>query len=106
MLILGRYLTPETHLPCYQICQKTAMNAYKWNTSRVTVREGSKTVQAEELRTLCQLSHPQLLLMMGHTEDLRIVYEPVLIGSLYLCLHQHKIQVSVIDVCLQVTSKF
>ena len=102
MLIHGNSLTPERHLPCYQLCHNTAMNAYKWNTSRVTVREGEQTILSEELKILSQLSHPQLLLMMGHTEDLRVVYEPVLIGSLYLCLHQHKIQVSVIDVSLQV----
>ena len=39
---------------------------------------------------------------MGHTEDLAIVFEPVLIGSLYQCLHSLDVKISVIDVALQV----
>ena len=103
LIIPGYELQAETHLPSYQICPRTAMNSYKWNNSRVTVREGSRVVLARELEVLSGVSHPQLLLMMGHTEDLRIVFEPVLLGSLYFCLHQNNMKVVLTDVCLQVT---
>ena len=97
MLIPSKELEQERHLPCYQICHQTAMNAYKWNTSRVTVREGNKSILSQELSILSHLSHPQLLLMMGQTEaeDLRIVFEPVMIGSLFQCLHQFHMKVGI-----------
>ena len=104
MIISSDELQPEKHLPRFQICERTFMIPYKWNNSRVTVREGSRTIISRELKVLSHLSpHPQLLLMMGHTEDLRIVYEPIMIGSLFVCLHQQKLQVSLIDICLQIT---
>jgi len=105
MLIPSKELEQERHLPCYQICHQTAMNAYKWNTSRVTVREGNKSILSQELSILSHLSHPQLLLMMGQTEaeDLRIVFEPVMIGSLFQCLHQFHMKIPIGDTCLQVT---
>mgnify|MGYP007045443358 CR=1 FL=1 len=79
----------ERHLPIFQTSPDTRMTGYKWNRVRVTVREAStsSSVLARERRALSGLSLPQLLLLMGHTEDLAIVFEPILLGSLYRCLH-------------------
>ena len=82
----------HTHLPSYRACHNTDMRAYKWRRCRVTVREGCRTTQARELRVLSQLAHPQLLLRMGQTEDLDLMFEPVMAGSLYICLHHHKVR--------------
>ena len=46
--------------------------------------------------------HPQLLLLMGHTARLELVFEPVVLGPLYTCIHTHGIQFSLEDVVLQV----
>ena len=105
MLIPRTDLEYERHLPSFQTSPDTRMTGYKWNRVRVTVREAStsSSVLARELRALSGLSHPQLLLVMGHTEDLAIVFEPILLGSLYRCLHSHdSVQISVIDVSLQI----
>ena len=80
------------HLPSYRACDSTDMRAYKWRGCRVTVRQGCRSTLARELRVLSQLAHPQLLLRMGHTEDLSIIFEPVMMGSLYICLHQYKVR--------------
>ena len=94
----GLVLTPssglqsDSHLPSFRACHKTEMRAVTWRGLRLTVREGCTTTLAQELRVLSHLAHPQLLLRMGHTEDLRILFEPVMAGSLYLCLHHHKVR--------------
>ena len=94
MLIPRAELEYERHLPSFQISPDTRMTGYKWNSSSVLTRE---------LRALSGLSHPQLLLMMGHTEDLAIVFEPILLGSLYQCLHSlDSVTISMIDVSLQI----
>ena len=80
------------HLPSYRACDTTDMRAYKWRSCRVTVREGCRSTQARELRVLSQLAHPQLLLRMGQTDDLRVMFEPVMVGSLYICLHHLKVR--------------
>ena len=92
MMISRGELEPDHHLPSYRASHNTDMRAYKWRSSRVTVREGCRTTLAKELSVLSQLAHPQLLLRMGQTEDLRIMFEPVMMGSLYICLHQHKVR--------------
>ena len=51
---------------------------------------------------LSELVHPQLLLLMGHTARLELVFEPVVLGPLYTCIHTHGIQFSLEDVVLQV----
>ena len=92
MLISSNALELDTrHLPSYRACDKTDMRSYKWRGTRVSVREGCRTTLARELRVLSHLAHPQLLLRMGHTEDLRVMFEPVMVGSLYVCLHQHQV---------------
>ena len=94
----GLVLTPssglqsDSHLPSFRACHRTEMRAVTWRGLRLTVREGCTTTLAQELRILSHLAHPQLLLRMGHTEDLRILFEPVMAGSLFLCLHHHKVR--------------
>ena len=95
----------QWHLSSFQAGLDTMMAGYKWSRVRVTLREASSSssVLARELRGLSGLSHPQLFLVMGHTKDLAIVFEPILLGSLYQCLHSPgSVQISVIDVSLQV----
>ena len=73
MIIPREELEYERHLPSFQTSPDTRMTGYKWNRVRVTLREAS-SVLARELRALFGLSQPQLLLVMGHTEDLAIVF--------------------------------
>ena len=49
-----------------------------------------------------ELVHPKLLLMMGYTTRLELVFEPVVLGSLHLCLHTHSIPFRLEEVALQV----
>ena len=92
----------------------TTMSSSMWNMTRVTIREGEERLLTKELGMLTNLAHPQLLLLMGHCpatgrENLKLVFEPVLLGSLYLCLHsQHHQQSAMsghftVDTLLQVT---
>jgi serine/threonine protein kinase len=89
----------------------TTMNSRLWNMTRVTVREGEERLLDRELGMMASLTHPQLLLLMGHCpaterENLILVFEPVLLGSLYLCLHSQDHQLTVlggVDILLQVT---
>ena len=80
--------------------------------TRVTVREGEERLLARELGIMTSLAHPQLLLLMGHCpatqrQTLKLVFEPVLLGSLYLYLHgqdhHHQLALGGVDLLLQVT---
>ena len=83
----------DRHLPSYYSGNFTYMRGMMWNKTRVTVREGNPSLLARELKVLSSLSHPQLLLLMGYNYNLnhqqvrRLLFEPVVAGSLFICLH-------------------
>ena len=104
-------LTPDPRLPSYHLGSFTTMSSMVWNMTRVTVRKGEERLLARELGMLSKMSNPQLLLMMGHCpptgrENLKLVFEPVLMGSLYHHLHTKEQALTVlaaVDTLLQVT---
>ena len=87
------------------------MTSMRWNLSRVVIREGEERLLARELGMMSSVSHPQLLLLMGHcpathSQKLKLVFEPVMLGSLYLCLYgqgHHHLALDGVDILLQVT---
>ena len=82
-----------------------------WNMSRVMVREGDERLLSWERDIMTSMTHPQLLLLMGHCppnqkQKLKLVYEPITIGSLYHYLYDqihHLPLLHVVDILLQVT---
>ncbi|TRY98670.1 hypothetical protein DNTS_033427 [Danionella cerebrum] len=78
------------------------MTNYSWKTCRVTVKElqasGHEALQdllIYEQEYCCQLSHPNLLLLMAVSmsadmNSTKLVYERVSVGSLYSLLHQRR----------------
>ena len=59
-----------------------------WNLTKVTVRENASK---SELQSLCRISHPSILLLMGVSQDqalgLQLVFQHVALGSLHHWLH-------------------
>jgi len=103
MLISEAELKRSDVLPSYKLGSFTTMMSHSWKQIPVSVRRGERGVLVRELRTMSELVHPQLLLLMGHTARLELVFEPVVLGPLYTCIHTHGIQFSLEDVVLQVT---
>jgi serine/threonine protein kinase len=105
----------DSWLPSYSMGSFSNMHAYRWNMSRVTVRDGEEGILNRELDILASLSHPSLLLLMGQClatmeSAFRLVFEPIFLGSLYFCLHEQSpvpaLQIAEcarVDILLQVT---
>jgi len=103
LLIEETELAKSDVLPNYQLGSFTTMVSHACKQIPVTVRQGERAVLMRELKMMTELAHPQLLLLMGYTARLELVYEPVLLGSLYICLYIHSIPFRLEDIALQVT---
>ena len=96
-IISHNALTPDNNFPAYYMGSFSTMHSAIWNMSRVSVREGEERLLSRERDILASIVHPALLLLMGQClatkmDNLKLVFEPVMLGSLYFHLHSQEMQ--------------
>ena len=94
-IVSSNELQPEKHLPLYQICDRwqNLHDPFKWNNSR----EGSRTLNLGNFKS-CSIFHIVLSNLWLDTVKISGLF----MDQSWLNLQQ-KLQVSLIDICLQVT---
>jgi hypothetical protein len=112
-IISHNSLIPDRNVPAYYMGSFSTMHSSYWNMTRVSVREGEERLLARERDIIASIVHPSLMLLMGQclpteTDNLKLVFEPVMLGSLYFYLHSQEKQELIsdlhgVDLMLQVT---
>ena len=112
-IISHNSLIPDRNVPAYYMGSFSTMHSSYWNMTRVSVREGEERLLARERGIIASIVHPSLMLLMGQclateTDNLKLVFEPVMLGSLYFYLHSQEKQELIsdlhgVDLMLQVT---
>jgi len=107
-------LRNDQHYPTYKIGHATHMVSKVWGSTRVRIRNFHPDLillQQEEIKILRNLTHPNIILLMGITHSPPVnnpvlVFEHIQFGTLYSWLHTQKKSCALIvclDILLQVT---